>query len=107
MIIMSAISPRVIFVCRCIPDDSADQARRELPSYGVSAPRIQAAFTRNESWIVEAGGIERGVPTAALSPFAPHNVITQPTVRVTRFSGSAVYAFTDRVRTDRPRKGWP
>jgi hypothetical protein len=29
MISMSTISPIVIFVCRCIPHDSADRARRE------------------------------------------------------------------------------
>ena len=47
MTIMSAISPRVIFVCRCIPDDSADRVPREAARgwglAGLELPRIATA----------------------------------------------------------------
>jgi hypothetical protein len=49
--------------------------------------RIKAAFSRNKARVTQASIIERAVPSAALSPFAPGDVIAILAVGISRFPG--------------------
>ena len=86
----------------------ANQLRKSAgvgsPGDRLPAPRIHAAFTRNECRIVEAGIIESAIPTTSLPPFAPHNIVAQPTMRIARFSGCAVDALMGLASHGRSRQ---
>jgi hypothetical protein len=51
------------------------------------APCIKAAFSRNITRVKVASVVERAVPTASLSPFAPSYVIAILAVGISRFPG--------------------
>jgi hypothetical protein len=56
------------------------------------APRVTSAFSRNITRVKVASIVERAVPTASLSPFAPSYVIAILAVGISNFPGRTINA---------------
>ena len=56
------------------------------------APRVTSAFSRNITRVKVASIVERAVPTASLSPFAPSYVIAKLAVGISSFPGRTINA---------------
>src|SRR5690242_6981620 len=77
---------------RCVTSGSGVRAKQRL------ALRTKAAFPGDKAGIKNAGIIQRAVPPAALSPFAPSDVIAIFAVGISWFPGRTKNALAGVAR---------